>query len=131
MSHAERDAAYRAALGIPDGQPLPNTLGQTQGHAHNPSAKYVRTGFQHSAEPPGTNLGACDTALRRKRRHIAQRAVPEGDIDAQLDEYAEAIESAELARDCATNRAGRLAAGSYLLRLRDRRDALIEAASVG
>lgn len=127
MNLAQRDAEYRAALGLDDDEPIPNELGQTSGHSHNPSARRGSR-FYTSEPPPDTNLGACDLELRHRRRSINARAVPRGDVDGQLDEYAEAIEHAELARDGARNKRERQAIGAYVVRLKDRRDALMRSA---
>lgn len=124
-THAELDAEYRERLHIPAGEPLPNSLGQVAGHAHSPNA---RNSYVEMTAPKGVNFAAMDRATRGRRIAIAARSVPKGDIEAQLDEYAEAIERAELARDTARTHARRLSAATYAVRLRDRRDALMRSA---
>lgn len=132
-TRAERDAEYRAALGVPAGAALPKKIGQTGFHSHNPASG--NRPFYTSALPYGpgltVNVSACDRALRGRRGSVAQRAVPAGDVDAALTEFDEAIERAVLARDTARTPSARLAAGSYVVRLRARRDALLDAARVG
>lgn len=126
---AERDAQYRAALGVPDGDPLPNAIGQVRGHARNP--RHFTPGWREPAVPPGTSLATCDRTLRSRRAAISKRAVPEGDVDTQLREYAEGIERAEFTRDTARDAKTWHAAAVYVTRLKSQRDTLIQLASVG
>lgn len=122
-----RDAEYRRALRLTDGQAYPKSIGQTKGHARNPHAA-SHTKFYGLEPPPGANLVVASSVLTRKRSAIARRSVPKGDIDAQLDEYAEAITHAAAARDNARTKPQRQAAGAYLIRLVDQRDALMRSA---
>ena len=144
MTLTAKDIEYRRALGIADDEPLPNKLGQAMGHAHRPWRTEAnaegrigaREHFYGSEMPTGprdangnpsvfVDAADVDRKLRKRRIAVSLRAVPRGDVDAQLDEYAEAIMYAEQARDDARTREQRLAASAYLNRLRDRRDALM------
>lgn len=128
LTTAERDVQYRMFLEIPLDAPLPKALGQCNGHAHTPLHRRKLNYVEPNA-PREVDLDACDMSLLWKRRSAAFRAADgAGDTEPLLAEYVEAIGHVCATRDNTTNPVVRLAACSYLIRLRDRRDAALRSA---